>query len=255
VHRPRPVIAAFVSALVLLVVAAAPASAHVDLDPTEALAGSTTTLTFSFLHGKDGTATTGLSVQMPPGAEVLDTPEVEGWQVEVEDVDPPVVTWSGGSVPDGTPAAFPVEVRLPVEAGTVLFPTVQETEAGDLSWISVEEGENEDMSPAPRVLLLEDPDATQAPTTTLGAIDGGSAEDAEDEQDAGAEDADDAEDAEGAGDGGPAPGAATTGPGTTVQAEDQGEGGSLAPWVIGGGLVALVLVVGGGLLLRQRAGA
>jgi periplasmic copper chaperone A len=227
---------------VVVVVTAFPAWAHVDLEPTEATAGSTTVLTFSFRHGLEGTPTTELSVQVPLGAEVVDTPEVEGWEVEVEQSDPAVVTWSGGSVPDGVEAEFPVEVRLPDEPGTVLFPTVQTTEAGELAWISAEEGATEDVSSAPRVLLVEDPDATTTTTgatttteatTTTGAVTTTAPEEPQEDEEA-------------------AP--TTSLPATTVQAEDPGEGGSLAPWLIGGGVVALVLVVGGGVLLRRSAG-
>jgi periplasmic copper chaperone A len=235
VPRSRLVAAALV-AVALLVLLAAPAGAHVDIDPTEAPAGSTTVLTFSFLHGKEGTATTALSVQMPAGAEVVDTPAVDGWEVDVDDDgELPVVTWSGGSAPDGVGAAFPVEVRLPSEPGTVLFPTIQTTEAGDLDWISADEGAGEDVNAAPRIVLVENPDATttttEATTTTIEATT--TTTEADDE----------------------ATGPTTSLPATTVQADDPVEGGSLTPWVIGGGLAALVLVVGGGLLLRNRASA
>ena len=42
----------------------------------------------------------------------------------------------------------------------VLFPTLQGTEAGELAWIGEEEGEGEDESPAPRLTLVADPNAT-----------------------------------------------------------------------------------------------
>ena len=42
-------------------------------------------------------------------------------------------------------------------------------------------------------------------------------------------------------------------PGTTLQAGSSGRGdGALAPWIIGGGIAALALVLLGGLLLRHR---
>jgi periplasmic copper chaperone A len=239
VRRMRTILA--VGAIVAaVIIGAVPAMAHVDLDPPEAFAGSTTVLTFSFHHGKDGTATTELSVQLPEGAEVVSTPPVDGWEAEVDDDGDglQVVTWSGGSSPDGVDAAFPVEVRLPAEPGEALFPTVQVTEAGELAWISPEQGAGEDVMSAPRMQLVEDPDApptteapattteapttTERPTTTTTEADSSTT--------------------------------STSLPGTTLQAgSDRRGGGALAPWVIVGGIAALVMVVGGGLLLRRRA--
>jgi periplasmic copper chaperone A len=188
--------------VIALVAAAAPAAAHVDIEPTEAVAGSTVVVTFSFHHGKDGADTTSLEVQLPPGAEVVGTPTKEGWQVEVRDSDPQVVVWSGGRVPDGVEETFPLEVRLPSEPGEVRFPAVQVGDAGELAWIADEGGASEADNPAPSVLLVADPDApatttteaseatetTQATTTTappddvdddasVGVVDGGVVDD------------------------------------------------------------------------------
>src|SRR3546814_21043732 len=59
-----------------------------------------TTVTFSFHHGKDGTATTGLEVKLPEGASVVEVPEEPGWTSSVDEAEG-VVSWTGGSVPDG----------------------------------------------------------------------------------------------------------------------------------------------------------
>lgn len=207
-----------------LLLLATPAGAHVDLEPGEATAGATVTLTFRFHHGKDGTATTALEVQLPAGASVVDLPEssAPGFAGEVDDATR-TVRWSGGSVPDGTEARFPLVVTLPTEPGVALFPTIQETEAGDLAWISLDEGEGEDQSPAPRLTLLADPDATTS-TTTAAA---------------------------------PAPTTATSEralPGTTLEAEERDDGTTdAAPWVIGSAVAALVAIAAGGTYLKRRA--
>jgi periplasmic copper chaperone A len=153
----------------LLASSAGPALAHVDLDPEEAVAGSTTVLTFSFHHGRDGAPTTSLTVQMPAGTEVLDLPDKEGWTPTVEPGEPPVVVWDGGEVPDGVEETFEVEVRLPSEPGEVLFPTIQDGPAGELAWIAQEGGASEADNPAPRIVLTPDPEAattTEATATT-----------------------------------------------------------------------------------------
>lgn len=222
---PRRTLSLGALAGLLLIALATPAAAHVDIDPPEAVAGSTTTITFSFHHGKDGSATTGLEVKLPEGASVIDVPAVEGWTSEVDDAEG-IVTWTGGSVPDGTEAAFPIVVQLPATAGEVLFPTVQIGPAGELAWISEEEGEGEDANPAPRLMLTADPNAaatttTAAETTTTTTV------------------------------------AETTTtndlPGTALEAEARDDGGeSIAPWVIGSGVAALVAIGMGGLLLKRR---
>lgn len=213
-------------ALVALVAVATPAGAHVDIDPAEAVAGSTTTVTFTFSHGRDGAPTTGLEVKVPDGARIVEVPEVQGWTSGVDDA-AGVVTWSGGPVPDGEQAALPLVVQMPPTPGEVLFPTVQITEAGELAWIAEEAGEGEDSNPAPRLTLVADPNpvpttTTEATTTTTEA-------------------------------------AATTTtndlPGTVLEAEERDDGEqSVAPWVIGSGVVALVAIGIGGTLLKRRMG-
>ena len=159
-------IAALLSGSALVVLLAIPAGAHVDVDPGEAAAGSTVTLTFSFRHGLDGSATTALAVQIPDGAAIAEVPAKEGWTSALSEGGT-VVTWTGGSVPDGTEAAFAVVVRLPAGEGEALFPTIQTTEAGELAWISADEGEGEDAHPAPRLVLTPG----EASTTTRAARD------------------------------------------------------------------------------------
>lgn len=223
----RRLLAVLALAAIGVVAFASVAHAHVDLDPAEAVAGSTTTLTFSFHHGKDGTATTQLEVLLPEGASVLDLPAVEGWTSEV-DAAAGTITWSGGSVPDGTEAAFPVEVQLPSTPGEVLFKTIQTTEAGELAWIEEDESEAEGAYPAPRLTLTADPNART--TTTTAAATTTTAAETETE---------------------------TTErlAGTTLEAEQRDDGSnSAAPWLVGSGIAALVAVGAGGLVLKRRAG-
>ncbi len=218
--RRLPLAAALVTIALLLL--AGPAAAHVDLEPTTAEAGSVATLTFRFHHGLDGTPTTGLEVQVPEGAAVVEVPAVPGWTSSVS-ADGRVVTWTGGSVPDGTEAAFPLVVRLPAAAGTVLFPTIQTTGAGELPWISEEEGESESERPAPRLELTPaSGSSTTSPTpSTTDRASTGSTRDL---------------------------------PRTALEAEQRDDGGgSLAPWMIGSGIAAVVAIAVGGYLLQRRS--
>lgn len=223
IRRLLAVPALAVGALILF---AAVAGAHVDLDPGEAVAGSTTTLTFSFHHGKDGTATTALEVLLPEGASVVDLPAVDGWTATADEATR-TVTWSGGSVPDGTEAEFPVVVALPTTPGVALFKTVQTTEAGELAWIEEEESEAEGRYPAPRLTLTPDPNAA---TTTTAA-------EATTTTEAAAETTSTTERLAG----------------TTLEADERDDGTtSMAPWLIGSGIAAAVAVGVGGYVLKRR---
>ena len=198
---------------------ASPALAHVELQPSEATAGATETLTFNVAY--EGAATTGLDVQLPDGASVVEVPEKAGWTATTDGGDN-TVTWSGGSVE--ADEAFSVVVALPTTPGEVLFPAIQATTDGDVAWIEEAEEEGHDNHPAPRLTLVADPNATTttAPSTTTTAA------------------------------------ASTTTadlPDTTVEAANEGDGDSAAPWLIGAGIAAIVAIAIGGYLLKRRADA
>lgn len=221
--RRLPLVLALASGVLLL--AATAAGAHVELDPGEAFAGSTATLTFSFHHGKDGTGTTSLEVLLPPGASVVEVPATPGWTSRV-DVAAGTVTWSGFT-PDGTEVELPVVVALPTTPGETLFKTIQTTEAGELAWIEAEESEAEGAYPAPRLTLIADPAAT---TTTEAAMTvAPTSETTETTQ------------------------TSERPAGTTLEADERDDDTSVAPWLIGSGLAAAAVVGIGGLLLKRRA--
>jgi periplasmic copper chaperone A len=207
-------------ATLALLVLATPAAAHVELEPGEAIAGATATLTFSVAF--EGAATTGLVVQIPAGATVVDVPDKAGWTSRVDEADR-TVTWSEGSV--AADERFSVAVALPTTPGVVLFPAIQQTTEGEVAWISEEEGEGHDTNPAPRLTLVADPNptttTTEATTTTTRAT------------------------------------TTTEGelPQTTLEAQERDDGNtSAAPWIIGSGIAALAAVGIGGTILKRRSG-
>ena len=217
--RRLPVVLAL--ALAALVALAAPALAHVELEPEEATSGSTETLTFHVAY--EGAATTGLDVQLPEGASVVEVPAKDGWTSSSNDAER-TVSWTGGSVE--ADETFTVVVQLPAITGEVLFPAIQQTTDGEVEWISPEEGEGHDTNPAPRLTLVADPNAT---TTTTAASTTTTAAD---------------------------PTSTTADlPGTTLEAANEGDGDSAAPWLIGAGIAAVLAVVIGGLILKRRVDA
>ena len=209
--------AALVLTVTAVVALASPAWAHVEIEPAEAVAGATESLTFSVAY--EGSATTGLVVQLPEGASVSEVPAKAGWTSAVDEAEH-TVSWTGGSV--AADDTFSVVVVLPTTPGEVLFPTIQQTVAGEVAWIGEEEGEDHGSNPAPRLTLVADPAATtttEAPTTTTEAT-------------------------------------TTTDelPGTTLEAEQRDDGStSAAPWLIGSAIVALIAVAVGGTFLKRRA--
>ncbi len=125
-------------------------------------------------------------------------------------------------------ASFPMVGRMPTEPGTVLFPTLQSTAAGELASIEADDSEAEDVRPAPRVEVVDSsataPDAGPEPTapSMVPATAG-------------------------------APSTTLDLPGTVNQAEQRDTGDhSAAPWFIGGGLAAAVVVGAGGWWLSRH---
>jgi periplasmic copper chaperone A len=213
-----------VSALILvsfaaLVALAIPAGAHVEIEPEEAVAGSTTVLTFNVEF--EGAAMSELAVQLPEGAAATDVPAKEGWTSEI-DAAANTVTWTGGPTTDDD--TFDLEVQLPTTPGVVLFPAVEQTSEGEVAWIEEEESEGETGRPAPRLTLVPDPNATS--TTEASTTSTTAAEETTTTNDL---------------------------PGTTLEADERDDGTtSAAPWVIGAGIAAVVAVAVGGTLLKRK---
>ncbi|HYI99213.1 MAG TPA: YcnI family protein [Thermoleophilaceae bacterium] len=154
---------------------AAPATAHVTIEPGEAPADGYATLDVQVPHGCDGSGTTAVRVKVPRSVPSV-TPQVHlGWEVTTEEGPKDAVelhgervtrgvsevTWTArdaGPLPDGRLDVFGMSVKLPAgRAGDrVYFPTVQECERGKTAWIQIPAaGESEDdlESPAPAVTL------------------------------------------------------------------------------------------------------
>ena len=174
---------------IALVATAAPAWAHVKVDPESAPKGSDAVLSFVVANEKDPQTTTKVVVQFPtdhPIAEALVEP-IPGWTAEVtqfkvttpiETDNGPVtsavknVTWTA----TGTGIAvehfqeFPVSVGLPADTDSLTFPTTQTYSDGStVQWVQVTPpGGPEPDNPAP-VLTLTAADAGGSTTPTTAA--------------------------------------------------------------------------------------
>jgi uncharacterized protein YcnI len=158
--------AVLIAALVALATAA-PASAHVTVQPREAPAGGFVVESLRVPTEESDASTTRVAVQFPPGfAEVRFQP-VPGWKVNVKQTKlaQPIttdegdkiteqvsqVTWSGGKIAPGEFQDFPVSVQMPDKAGSTLtFKAVQTYDNGKVvRWI----GPPDAQEPAPQVKL------------------------------------------------------------------------------------------------------
>jgi periplasmic copper chaperone A len=159
-------------AVVLL--SAAPASAHVSISPSDGTAGAYSVLTASVPHGCDGSPTTRVAMQIPEQIlsvtptrhpfydvrrvmEKLDEPVTDAHGNEVTERVGQIVYTANDPLPEGQRDAFELSLQLPDTPGeTLVFPTVQTCEQGETAWVEVgEEGSDEELeAPAPTVTVL-----------------------------------------------------------------------------------------------------
>jgi periplasmic copper chaperone A len=150
---------------------AGPAAAHVAVVSSSGEAGSSAVLRFSTDHGCAGAATTGLTVQLPDGVTAVVPRTTEAWEgVAREGV---LELRATTPVVEGDRVAAEVEVRLPEQTGTLVFPTIQRCEGGaEQAWLEVGEDPATLELPAPTLVVAgEVGDRGNAPLTAaaLGA--------------------------------------------------------------------------------------
>jgi uncharacterized protein YcnI len=187
--RYRALTGALAVAGVTLLVVAPLASAHVTVNPGEAVKGSFAALSFRVPNERDDAGTTSLVVSMPedyPIANVSVKPKT-GWTYTVtpRQLDEPIdnfgeeitevagtITWTGGTINPGEFDEFEVSVGpLPEEPDQITFPSIQTYSSGEeVRWIDpVVEGEEEPEHPVPTLKLIEgsgDHDETAAEAET-----------------------------------------------------------------------------------------
>ena len=141
------------------------ASAHITLEQKSAEAGSEYTAVFRVPHGCDGSATTGITVFLPPGFNDARPVAKEGWSLsqKTEKLDKPYivhgtsmvervaqVSWSGGHLGGMEYGEFVIRVSLPDAPGKRAFHVLQQCEQGQSDWAGVEqEGQAKPSLPAP----------------------------------------------------------------------------------------------------------
>lgn len=158
---------------------AAPAAAHVTITPSTSAAGELAVLRVVVEHGCEDSATTEVAIRLPAGIDEASPAPHPLWQAETvpaAEGATSVVFRADRPVPDGQPIELELEVRLPDSGGTLVLPTVQTCETGELAWLeTAPEGTDPERLelPAPTFVVTEGEtdgrDTTSLAVGVLGA--------------------------------------------------------------------------------------
>ncbi|WP_155373731.1 DUF1775 domain-containing protein [Catellatospora vulcania] len=158
---------AVLAGVLAVLVAAAPAAAHVELVQAQANGDGTTTLTFGFEHGCEQAPTTELVVALPEGVTAARfAGTASGWTGTING---DRVRFTGPAIATGTAARFHVVTRIKAAVGqTLIFPAIQHCTGGATSaWIDrTADAEH----PAPRVVATAAMLAEQAAAVPPAAV-------------------------------------------------------------------------------------
>ncbi len=128
------------------------ALAHITLAQPSAEAGSSYTAEFRVPHGCSGSATTGITVFLPPSIDDAKGIAKDGWLLsqKTETLENPrdlhgttvtqrvaQVSWSGGRLPNDGYDEFVVQMTLPDTPGKRWFHVLQQCEQGQNDWAAV----------------------------------------------------------------------------------------------------------------------
>ncbi|GAA4469824.1 YcnI family copper-binding membrane protein [Phytohabitans houttuyneae] len=179
------------AAVAFLLAVAAPASAHVTVNPQEAEKGGFARLAFRVPNESDTASTVKLEVVLPENAPVgsVSIMPVAGWTATMErrKVDPPVdvhgsqisdvvskITWTaaaGGGVKPGEFIEFPVSMGPLPDTDTMVFKALQTYSDNEVSrWIEEPQaGAEEPENPAPVLTLVSASSSEAEPTASPAA--------------------------------------------------------------------------------------
>jgi uncharacterized protein YcnI len=97
---------------------AAPAAAHLSLDPAKVVKGQEVDLIFSVPNEDDAVGIDHVTLGIPQDFQLDDAEAKPGWS---QSRTGQAVTWSGGLIPKGTFARFAIRGTAPAKVETVLF--------------------------------------------------------------------------------------------------------------------------------------
>lgn len=144
------------------------AAAHVTLETREAQAGSSYKAVLRVPHGCDGSATTGIRVQLPEGFRAAKAMPKAGWTLSTlkkavtpydshgKQISSDVVeiSWQGGKLPDDQYEEFVFRGNLPAQGEMAWFKVLQSCEQGRTDWVEIPANGSKPAKPATGVKLL-----------------------------------------------------------------------------------------------------
>lgn len=153
VRRARVALGCAVAAGAVLAMAA-PASAHVTIDPKEVPGGGYATVNVKVPNERDDASTVAVELHLDPEHPLasVQPQAVPGWEVEVEtaELDEPLevhgsqvteapskIIWTGGEISPGTFQQFPLSVgRLPADVDQLVLKAIQTYDSDEVvRWI------------------------------------------------------------------------------------------------------------------------
>ncbi|NJP69275.1 YcnI family protein [Streptomyces spiramenti] len=153
VRRARTALGCAVAAGAVLAMAA-PASAHVTIDPKEVPGGGYATINVKVPNERDDASTVAVELHLDPDHPLasVQPQAVPGWEVEVEtaELDEPLevhgsqvteapskIIWTGGEISPGTFQQFPLSVgRLPEDVDQLVLKAIQTYDSDEVvRWI------------------------------------------------------------------------------------------------------------------------
>jgi uncharacterized protein len=194
--RIRKIIGASALTGGFLVAMAAPAFAHVKVEPSTADKGGDATLSFTVPNEMDNANTVKVDVKLPDDHPFssMDVQPKAGWTYQVINTTlaTPITTdeggtitqaaseivWSGGQIKPGEFDEFTISVEgLPDDVNSIAFPTIQTYDNGqDVSWIDpTVAGQPEPDHPAPVLQLAAAGSGDNAATSPSSSSSGGAA--------------------------------------------------------------------------------
>ncbi|MFN8041211.1 MAG: YcnI family protein [Acidimicrobiales bacterium] len=190
VHRPTiaaRLSAALAAGLVLVTVLAAPALAHVTVEPPAVAPGSFATVAFRVPNERPDHGTVKVRVKLPEDTPIASVSlrQTPGWTATVEKFRPtasagtgnqPIeavstITWEGGRIGPDEFQDFEVSMGpIPTGVDRLYFPTIQIYDGGEeVAWIEKPTNGQEPSLPAPSLQVTADPAAVIAARDAHGA--------------------------------------------------------------------------------------
>jgi periplasmic copper chaperone A len=181
--------ARIVIAIVVALVCAPAAQAHVTVNPDRGVAGDFARFAIRVPTERPNASTVSVTVRLPEGVFFVSFQPKPGWtrRIVMQKLDEPVelfgdqvtervaqVTWTGGRIAPGEFDEFGMSARLPDKPGQLVFPSLQRYSNGEIvRWIGPPDADE----PAPRVEVR----AAAPQTTTATATNTATTEEEHDE--------------------------------------------------------------------------